>query len=73
MGACSKPTRAVNTKRCTGALNTRVRLARAIERWQPLVEPYRSAARKALSDVAQHPGLSPDVLEIVTRALAAEA
>ena len=49
------------------------RLARAIERWQPLVEPYRSAARKALSDVAQHPGLSPDVLEIVTRALAAEA
>ena len=49
------------------------RLARALERWQPLVEPYRSAAKQALQAVAAHPGLSPDVHEIVTRALAAEA
>ncbi|BAO81013.1 aminopeptidase N [Serpentinimonas raichei] len=49
------------------------RLARALERWQPLVEPYRSAARQALADVARHPGLSPDVHEILTRALASDA
>jgi len=47
------------------------RLARALERWNTLVEPYRSAAYQSLGEVARHPGLSPDVQEIVTRALAA--
>lgn len=53
------------------ALNPQLasRLARAMDRWSVLVEPYRSAAREALQRVAAKPDLSPDVREIVTRSL----
>ncbi|MDT7928212.1 aminopeptidase N [Tepidimonas sp.] len=46
------------------------RLARALDRWRKLAEPYRSAARQAIEAVAEHPTLSTDVREVVTRALA---
>jgi aminopeptidase N len=46
------------------------RLARALDRWKHLAEPYRSAAREAIERVAAKPGLSNDVREVVTRALA---
>ena len=45
------------------------RLARALDRWSRLVEPYRSAAREAIARVAARPDLSNDVREVVTRAL----
>ena len=47
------------------------RLARALDHWSRLAEPYRSAAREALNRVASRPELSDDVREIVTRALQA--
>jgi aminopeptidase N len=46
------------------------RIARALDRWSQLAEPYRSAARAAIARVAAAPGLSSDTSEIVTRALA---
>ncbi len=46
------------------------RLARALDRWNKLAEPYRSAAREAIARVAAKPDLSRDVREVVTRALA---
>ncbi len=46
------------------------RLARALDRWKQLAEPYRSAAQAALQAVAAHEPLSTDVREVVTRALA---
>ncbi|WP_295536649.1 aminopeptidase N [uncultured Pseudacidovorax sp.] len=46
------------------------RLARALDRWSKLAEPYRSAAREAIARVAARPGLSKDTLEVVSRALA---
>lgn len=46
------------------------RLARALDRWRKLAEPYRSAARAAIEAVAAQPTLSTDVREVVTRALA---
>ncbi len=46
------------------------RLARALDRWKKLAEPYRRAAREALARVAAHTELSNDVREVVTRALA---
>jgi aminopeptidase N len=46
------------------------RLARALDRWKKLAEPYRSAAREAIARVAAHEPLSNDVREVVTRALA---
>ena len=46
------------------------RLARALDRWSRLAEPYRSAAREALSRVAAKADLSNDVREVVQRALA---
>jgi len=46
------------------------RLARALDRWTVLAEPYRSAAREAIARVAAKPDLSNDVREIVERALA---
>lgn len=54
------------------AINPQVaaRLARALDRWQNLAEPYRSAAREAIARVAAHDALSKDVREVVTRALA---
>jgi aminopeptidase N len=45
------------------------RLARSMDRWASLAEPYRSAAREAISRVAAKPDLSSDVREIVGRAL----
>ncbi|WP_159915497.1 aminopeptidase N [Pantoea sp. 18069] len=54
------------------AINPQVaaRLARALDRWKKLAEPYRSAAREAIARVAARPDLSNDVREVVTRALA---
>jgi aminopeptidase N len=54
------------------AINPQVaaRLARALDRWKKLAEPYRSAAREAIARVAAKPELSKDVREVVTRALA---
>ena len=46
------------------------RLARALDRWRQLAEPYRSGAREAIERVAAKPGLSNDLREVVTRALA---
>ena len=47
------------------------RIARVMDRWTQLAEPYRGAAREALVRVAARNELSNDVREIVTRALAA--
>ena len=57
------------------ALNPQLaaRLARTLDRWSALAEPYRSAAREALARVAARPDLSADVREIVTRALEGSA
>ena len=54
------------------SLNPQVaaRLARALDRWKKLAQPYRSAAREALTRVAAKPDLSNDVREVVTHALA---
>ena len=46
------------------------RLARVMDRWKKLAEPYRSAARQAIESVAAKPNLSNDVREVITRALA---
>ncbi|MFZ2306677.1 MAG: aminopeptidase N [Rhodoferax sp.] len=46
------------------------RLARALDRWKRLAEPYRSAACEALKRVAAKVDLSNDVREVVDRALA---
>ena len=45
------------------------RLARAMDRWSALAEPWRSAAREAVARVAAAPKISDDVREIVTKAL----
>jgi aminopeptidase N len=45
------------------------RIARVMDRWTQLAEPYRGAAREAIARVAARSGLSSDVREIVTRAL----
>ena len=47
------------------------RMARIMDRWSRLAEPYRGAAQQAISRVAAKPDLSSDVREIVSRALAA--
>jgi aminopeptidase N len=46
------------------------RIARAMDRWSHLAEPYRSAAREAIARVAAKPDLSSGTREIVERALA---
>ena len=53
------------------AINPQVaaRLARALDRWRKLAEPYRGAAREALARVSVKPDLSNDVREVVSRAL----
>ena len=53
------------------AINPQVasRLARALDRWRLLAEPYRSAAREAITRVAARAELSADVSEVVSRAL----
>jgi aminopeptidase N len=55
------------------ALNPQLaaRLARALDRWAMLAEPYRGAAQEAIARVAARPELSADTREIVTRALEA--
>ena len=54
------------------ALNPQVsaRLARALDAWARLAEPYRSAAGQAIERIAAQPTLSPDLREVITRALA---
>ena len=56
------------------AINPQVaaRLARAMDRWKKLAEPWRTAAREAIARVAAREHLSNDVREVVTRALANE-
>ncbi len=56
------------------AINPQVaaRLARAMDRWKKLAEPWRTAAREAIARVAAREHLSNDVREVVTRALADE-
>jgi aminopeptidase N len=53
------------------AINPQIaaRLARAMDRWNVLAEPWRSAAREAVARVAAKTDLSNDVREIVDRAL----
>jgi aminopeptidase N len=55
------------------ALNPQLaaRLARAMDRWSRLAEPYRGAARLAIARVAAKSDLSSGVREVVERALAA--
>ncbi|MGH8796626.1 MAG: aminopeptidase N C-terminal domain-containing protein, partial [Caldimonas sp.] len=45
------------------------RIARVMDRWTKLAEPYRSAAHAAIAQVAARADLSNDVREIVGRAL----
>jgi aminopeptidase N len=45
-------------------------LARALDRWKKLAEPYRQAAKAAIERVAAKSDLSNDVREVVARALA---
>ena len=45
------------------------RLARSMDRWSVLAEPWRSAAREAVGRVAAYAKLSDDVREIVTKSL----
>jgi aminopeptidase N len=54
------------------AINPQVaaRLARALDRWSKLAEPYRTAAREAIARVAGRTDLSKDTHEVVSRALA---
>ena len=47
------------------------RLARAMDRWSVLAEPYRGRALAAIQRVAAQPALSADVREVITRALEA--
>jgi aminopeptidase N len=53
------------------AINPQIasRLARAMDRWSVLAEPWRSAAQEALTRVAAKADLSADVREVITRAL----
>jgi aminopeptidase N len=53
------------------AINPQIaaRVARALDRWGRLAEPYRSAAREAIARVAARAELSADVREIVDHAL----
>jgi len=53
------------------AINPQVaaRLARALDRWSKLAEPFRNAAHEAIKRVAAKGDLSNDVREVVSRAL----
>ena len=55
------------------ALNPQLaaRIARVMDRWNHLAEPYRSAARRAIARVAAKPELSSGVREVIERALTA--
>ena len=54
------------------AINPQVaaRLARALDRWKKLAQPYQDAAKHAIERVAEKSDLSNDVREVVSRALA---
>ena len=54
------------------AINPQVaaRLARAMDRWKKLAQPYQNAALEAIKRVAAKGDLSNDVREVVSRALA---
>ncbi len=54
------------------AINPQVaaRLARALDRWKKLAQPYQDAAKHAIERVAARADLSNDVREVVSRALA---
>ncbi len=54
------------------AINPQVaaRLARALDRWRKLADPWRNAAKEAIQNVAAEAKLSKDVREVVSRALA---
>ena len=54
------------------ALNPQVaaRMARALERWRSFTPALQRSMKEALETVANTPGLSPDVAEIVGKALA---
>ncbi len=54
------------------AINPQVaaRLARAMDRWKKLAQPYQNAAKEAVQRVAAKGDLSNDVREVVSRALA---
>ena len=54
------------------AINPQVasRLARSLDRWRKYVPDLQRKMRTALEQVARAPGLSNDVLEVVTKALA---
>ncbi|WP_428506023.1 aminopeptidase N [Roseateles sp.] len=56
------------------AINPQIasRLARAMDRWTTLAQPYRSAALEAIRRVAAKPDLSSDVREVIDRALASD-
>ena len=65
----------VEQQRSEGHIPSQLRLllevvARALDRWTKLAEPYRSAAREAIARVAAKADLSNDVREVVSRALA---
>jgi aminopeptidase N len=45
------------------------RIARTMDRWSKLAEPWRSGAREAIARVAARTDLSDDVREVVSRAL----
>ncbi|MDR2155469.1 MAG: aminopeptidase N [Burkholderiaceae bacterium] len=57
------------------AINPQIaaRLARALDSWARLAQPWRSAAHEAITRVAAPPDLSNDVREVVSRALAADS
>jgi aminopeptidase N len=54
------------------AINPQVaaRLARAMDRWKKLAQPYQNAALEAIKRVAAKGDLSNDVREVISRALA---
>ena len=45
------------------------RLARALDRWRKLNQPYQTAAQEALRRVAAKSDLSADVREVISSAL----
>ncbi|MDQ5960006.1 MAG: aminopeptidase, partial [Pseudomonadota bacterium] len=53
------------------AINPQVaaRMARALERWSAFTPALQTSMQKALEAVAKTPDLSPDVAEIVSKAL----
>ncbi|MDE2253986.1 MAG: aminopeptidase N C-terminal domain-containing protein, partial [Betaproteobacteria bacterium] len=58
--------------RALDAINPQVaaRLARAMDRWRKLAEPYARAAEPVMRELASHSALSPDTREILGKALA---